>query len=203
MDTLAGELPRQLRLPPWIPDQVRDDDVLDKYTLTPRSAASRRVIFLQAPHLQSLLRDGAVAPPQDENGAEGQTWNTIIHQFLCALRVFFAPSAINLYASSRPRRRVGGVTGSIRACCPGSRIRSGMTAVENAEDAEKRRDRKGNHQLVTPAPPQDESGAEGQTWNTIFHQSLSALRVFSAPSAVNLYASSRPAQAGVQGHRLH
>ncbi|HAE00245.1 MAG TPA: hypothetical protein DCG04_01975 [Rhodospirillaceae bacterium] len=78
-----------------------------------------------------------------------------------------------------------------------------MTAVENAEDAEKRRDRKGNHQLVTPAPPQDESGAEGQTWNTIFHQSLSALRVFSAPSAVNLYASSRPAQAGVQGHRLH
>jgi hypothetical protein len=58
----------QSRLPPWTPDHVRGDDVSDKCTLTLRSAASQRVTFLKAPHLQPLLRDGATAPPQDENG---------------------------------------------------------------------------------------------------------------------------------------
>ena len=53
-------------LPPWIPDHVRDDDVSDKCTLTLRSVASRRGSPLQAPDLQPLLRDGAIAPPQDE-----------------------------------------------------------------------------------------------------------------------------------------
>ena len=55
-------------LPPWTPVQVRGDDVSDKHALTLRSAASRRGSPLQAPHLQPLLRDGATAPPQDENG---------------------------------------------------------------------------------------------------------------------------------------
>jgi hypothetical protein len=58
-----------MRLPLWTPDQVRGDDVSDKRALTLRSAASRRGSPLQAPHLQPLLRDGATAPPQDENGS--------------------------------------------------------------------------------------------------------------------------------------
>jgi hypothetical protein len=53
-------------LPPWLPDQVRGDDVSDKCTLTLRSAASRRGSPLEAPDLQPLLRDGAITPPQDE-----------------------------------------------------------------------------------------------------------------------------------------
>ena len=56
-------------LPPWTPDHVRDDGISRHILLTLRSVASRRVTFLKAPHLQPLLRDGATAPPQDENGA--------------------------------------------------------------------------------------------------------------------------------------
>ncbi len=57
----------QSRLPPWTPDHVRGDDVSHKRALTLRSVASRRGSPLQAPDLQPLLRDGAIAP-QDENG---------------------------------------------------------------------------------------------------------------------------------------
>ncbi len=74
---------------------VRGDGVGTNCTLTLRSAASRRVIFLQAPRLQVLLRDGANAPPQDENGAYGQKWNAMTHQPLSVLRAFSAPSAVN------------------------------------------------------------------------------------------------------------
>jgi len=60
---------------------------------------SRRVICLEAPDLQPLLRDGANAPPQDENGA---VWNRV-SQPLCALCAFSAFFAITLQ-----RRRRGG-----------------------------------------------------------------------------------------------
>ena len=60
--------PHKSRLPLWTPDHVRGDDVSHKRALTLRSVASRRGSPLQAPDLQPLLRDGAIAPPQDENG---------------------------------------------------------------------------------------------------------------------------------------
>ena len=68
-----------------------------KYPLTLRSAASRRVSPLKALHLQPLLRDGAIAPPQDENEAEGQTCNAITRHPLSVLRAFSALFAVNLY----------------------------------------------------------------------------------------------------------
>ncbi len=74
-------------LPLWIPDQVRDDDVLDKYTLTLRSAASRRV-----------------------RGVEGQTRNDIGHKSLSVLRAFSAPSAVNLYPRIIPAQAGGALT---------------------------------------------------------------------------------------------
>ncbi|MAX48767.1 MAG: hypothetical protein CMM78_11205, partial [Rhodospirillaceae bacterium] len=89
----------QSRLRPWIPDQVRDDAVLVKCILTLRSAASRRVCLLTALHLQPLLRDGAIAPPQDESGAEGQKRRVIPS-------ALFAPPSrpSRLIFSSLPRR---------------------------------------------------------------------------------------------------
>jgi len=60
--------PRESRPPLWTPDQVRGDGALSKCLLTLRSEASRRVGPLKAPYLQPLLRDGALAPHQDENG---------------------------------------------------------------------------------------------------------------------------------------
>jgi len=60
--------PHKSRLPLWTPDHVRGDDVSHKRALTLRSVASRRGSPLEAPHLQPLLRDSAIAPPQDENG---------------------------------------------------------------------------------------------------------------------------------------
>jgi len=65
--------PRESRPPLWTPDQVRGDGALGKCLLTLRSEASRRVGPLKAPYLQPLLRDGALAPHQDENGT---IWGT-------------------------------------------------------------------------------------------------------------------------------
>jgi hypothetical protein len=64
----------QSRLPLWTPDHVRGDDVSHKRALTLRSVASRRGSPLEAPDLQPLLRDGAIAPPQDE----GETSRPVI-----------------------------------------------------------------------------------------------------------------------------
>jgi len=99
----------QSRLGPWIPDHVRDDEVLAKCILTLRSEASRRVCPLKALHLQPLLRDGAIAPPQDES--------------LCA-----PPSRPSrLIFSSLPRRWESRAACTSRAYRPGSRIKSRMT----------------------------------------------------------------------------
>jgi len=69
--------------------RVRGDDGVDTNSLTLRSGASRRGSPLEAPRLQPLLRDGASAPPQDENEA---VWNIVRLplRVLCAFSAFFA-----------------------------------------------------------------------------------------------------------------
>ena len=52
--------------------------------LTLRSGASRRGSLLEAPRLQPLLRDGASAPPQDENEA---VWNIVCQPLFVPVRM--------------------------------------------------------------------------------------------------------------------
>ena len=124
----------------------------------------------------------------------------------------FAPSLralrLTFTFSSLPRRRASKATRTIRACRPGSRIRSGMTKMWNAKSAEKRRGRKDKYWLVTPA----KAGVQRHTHKPSLppwipdhggdkkRGPLSVLRAFSAPFAVNLYLLVSPAKAGVQGH---
>ena len=158
---------------------------------------SRRVICLEAPDLQPLLRDGANAPPQDENGA---VWNRV-SQPLCALCAFSAFFAITLQ-----RRRRGGRKDNPCLVLPAQagiqghrhqihlppwtpdQVRGDEIPANTHPHPEERSVSKGEAQCLQPLL------RDGATrllrmrmgrWNCVC-QPLCALCVFSPPFAVNL-----------------